>query len=369
MQRLEQPSDARIATPERALREPLLEVKNLRVHFALKSGRFGRSTKWLKAVDDISFSIYRGETLGLVGESGCGKTTTGRSIVRAVEPTGGEIIYHNADDSTVDLTKFGNRQMKPYWKDIRMVFQDPFSSLNPRMTVMQTVSEPLKTFKVASGRKLEERVATLLRKVGLRTEYMRRYPHAFSGGERQRISIARALALDPRLVVLDEAVSALDVSVRAQILNLLGDLQQEFGLTYLFISHDLSVIEHICDRVAVMYVGKIMELAPADQLFARPLHPYTESLMSAVPIPDPRLRDRKDRIKPRGEVADPTNPPSGCYYHPRCPYARTSPENCTADTPVLREITPGRYAACHYSEELHLLGVPRTKRVPVTPEP
>ena len=352
MQRTEQlPHDTAAAATAPG---PLLEVDNLQVHFPLKSGIFGRSIRWLKAVDGVTFSIYRGETLGLVGESGCGKTTTGRSIVRAIEPTGGEIRYHHADDSTVDLAKLSNRRLKPYWKDIRMVFQDPFSSLNPRMTVMETVSEPLRTFRIASGKQLEERVSALLGRVGLRKEYMRRYPHAFSGGERQRISIARALALDPQLVVLDEAVSALDVSVRAQILNLLVDLQQEFGLTYLFISHDLSVIEHICDRVAVMYIGTIVEMAPTDELFHRPLHPYSESLMSAVPVPDPRLRDRRVRIKPQGEVADPVNPPSGCYFHPRCRYAQ---ERCKVEPPPLREITPGHYAACHFSEELELAGV------------
>jgi peptide/nickel transport system ATP-binding protein len=239
-------------------------------------------------------------------------------------------------------------------KEIRMVFQDPFSSLNPRMTIMQAVSEPMKNFKVASGPALERRVSDLLQRVGLRPEYMRRYPHAFSGGERQRISIARALALNPRLVVLDEAVSALDVSVRAQILNLLEDLQAEFDLTYLFISHDLSVIEHICNRVAVMYVGKIVELAPSEDLFRRPFHPYTETLMSAVPVPDPRLRNRRQRIRLRGEVADPVSPPSGCYFHPRCQYAQ---ERCKIDAPPLREITPGRFAACHFSEELQLVGL------------
>jgi peptide/nickel transport system ATP-binding protein len=222
------------------------------------------------------------------------------------------------------------------------------------MTVMQSLAEPLKAFDMYTGREREEKIGALLKKVGLRPEYMRRYPHAFSGGERQRISIARALALDPRLVVLDEAVSALDVSVRAQILNLLGDLQQELDLTYLFISHDLSVIEHICDRVAVMYVGQIIELAPTRELFHKPLHPYTETLMSAVPVPDPRLRNRRQRIKPEGEVADPVNPPSGCYFHPRCRFAQ---ERCSREAPPLREVEPGRFAACHFAEDLTLMGV------------
>ncbi len=333
---------------------PLVDVKNLKVHFPIGQGMFRRSTTTLKAVDGVSFSILEGETLGLVGESGCGKTTTGRCIVRALEPTSGAIDYRLANGSSVDLASMSERDLRPYRKEIRIVFQDPFSSLNPRMTVMQTVGEPLKAFKVGTPRDRDERIADLLKRVGLRPEYMRRYPHAFSGGERQRISIARALALDPRLVVLDEAVSALDVSVRAQILNLLQSLQQDMNLTYLFISHDLSVIEHICDRVAVMYVGQLIELSPTRELFARPLHPYTESLMSAVPVPDPRLRNRRQRIKLEGEVADPVNPPAGCYFHPRCRYAQ---ERCRTEAPLLREIVPGRLAACHFAEELNLMGV------------
>jgi peptide/nickel transport system ATP-binding protein len=332
----------------------LLEVDRLEVHFPLGKRFLRGPTRTLKAVDGVSFTIRKGETLGLVGESGCGKTTTGRSIVRAINPTGGAINYVGDRGGVVNLADLTNRELKPYRKEIRMVFQDPFSSLNPRMTVMQTVGEPLKSFHMGSAKEREEKIADMLSKVGLRPEYMRRYPHAFSGGERQRISIARALALDPSLVVLDEAVSALDVSVRAQILNLLHDLQQEFDLTYLFISHDLSVIEHICDRVAVMYVGKIIELAPTADLFATPQHPYTEVLMSAVPIPDPRLRNRRQRIKPRGEVADAVNPPSGCYFHPRCQYAQ---DRCKVEEPPLREIKPGHFAACHFSEDLNLLGV------------
>jgi peptide/nickel transport system ATP-binding protein len=341
-------------TPADIPAQTLVDVRNLKVHFPLGGGFLKKSTGTLKAVDGISFSIRKGETLGLVGESGCGKTTTGRSIVRAIDPTAGNITYVREDNSTVDLATLDNRELKPYRKEIRIVFQDPFSSLNPRMTVMQTVGEPLKAFDVYPGKQREERIGELLKKVGLRPEYMRRYPHAFSGGERQRISIARALALDPRLVVLDEAVSALDVSVRAQILNLLSDLQKDLDLTYLFISHDLSVIEHICDRVAVMYVGQIIELAPTRELFRKPLHPYTETLMSAVPVPDPRMRNRRQRIKPQGEVADPVNPPSGCYFHPRCRFAQ---DRCSVEAPPLREITPGRFAACHFAEDLSLLGV------------
>ncbi len=353
----EEPTENVRETPgmvEKAVTPPLLDVDKLQVHFPIGGGFLKGPSKSLKAVDEISFSILRGETLGLVGESGCGKTTTGRSIVRAIDPTGGAINYIPPDNAPVNLRALGERQLKPYRKDIRMVFQDPFSSLNPRMTVQQTVGEPLQSFKLASGKDKERRISESMSMVGLRPEYMRRYPHAFSGGERQRISIARALVVNPRLVVLDEAVSALDVSVRAQILNLLHDLQQELDLTYLFISHDLSVIEHICDRVAVMYVGKIIELAPTARLFGTPHHPYTEVLMSAVPIPDPDLRDHRRRIKPRGEVADPVNPPSGCYFHPRCRYAQ---DRCKSEEPALREISPNHFAACHFSEELNLLGV------------
>jgi peptide/nickel transport system ATP-binding protein len=350
--------EAEVAGPDTNGQEapalPLLDVERLEVHYPIGGGFLKGQSKQLKAVDGVTFSIRRGETLGLVGESGCGKTTTGRSIVRAIEPTGGAINYITGKGGSVNLGALRERQLKPYRKDIRMVFQDPFSSLNPRMTVQQTVGEPLQSFKLASGKEKEQRIAEVMSMVGLRPEYMRRYPHAFSGGERQRISIARALAVNPRLVVLDEAVSALDVSVRAQILNLLHDLQQSLDLTYLFISHDLSVIEHICDRVAVMYVGKIIELAPTTRLFATPHHPYTEVLMSAVPIPDPRLRNRRQRIKPQGEVADPVNPPSGCYFHPRCQYAQ---DRCKTDEPELREISPDHFAACHFSEELNLLGV------------
>ena len=332
----------------------LLDVKNLKMHFPIKKGFFSRTVGHVKAVDDLSFTIQRGETLGLVGESGCGKTTAGRCILRAYNPTDGQLLFHNAQGQVVDLAHLSNQQLKPYRQQIRMIFQDPFSSLNPRMPVVELVGDPIKVNKIARGRELEDRVAALLRKVGLRPEYMRRYPHAFSGGERQRIGIARALALDPRLVVADEAVSALDVSVRAQILNLLQDLQEEMQLTYLFVSHDLSVIEYLCDRVAVMYVGKLVELASTEALFANPQHPYTEALLSAVPKPDPRLRRRKQRIVLEGEVADPANPPSGCYFHPRCRYAK---DRCRQETPALRLVQPGHFAACHFAEELTLQGV------------
>lgn len=340
----------------------MLEVRNLKMWFTRRHGFLGRDVSYVKAVDDVSFYIRRGETLGLVGESGCGKTTIGRCVVRFYKPTAGEIIYHeggSTDASTtrpVDLAKLERHELRPYRQQIRMIFQDPYSSLNPRMTIFEIVSEVLKVNRLASGSELEDRVATLLRRVGLRPEYMRRYPHAFSGGERQRIVIARALATNPRLIVADEAISALDVSIRAQILNLLEDLQDELGLTYLFIAHDLSVIRHICDRVNVMYVGKIVESAEATALYQYPQHPYTEALLSAAPIHNPRLRNKGRRIRLEGEVADPANPPSGCYFHPRCRYAK---ECCAHDEPTLRPIENmhEHYAACHYSEELKLRGV------------
>lgn len=340
---------------------PLLEVQNLKMHFAIHKGILNRHIADVKAVDDVSFDIYHRETLALVGESGCGKTTIGRCIVRAYPPTAGQIRYRkesrNGDsqpnnDNIIDLARLQEHDLKPYRREIRMIFQDPFASLNPRMTVFNIIANPLRIHKIAEGKALEERVAELMRQVGLRPEYMRRYPHAFSGGQRQRIVIARALALNPRLVVADEAVSALDVSVRAQILNLMRELQEQFHLTYLFISHDLSVVEYIADRVAVMYVGKIVELATTDDLFREPKHPYTEALMSAIPKPDPRLRSQ--RIILQGEVADPANPPTGCYFHPRCRYAQ---ERCKVESPPLRPIG-NRMVACHFAEELQLEGIP-----------
>lgn len=343
------------ATGVSALPEsPLLDVRDLKMHFPIHRGVFGRIVGHVKAVDGVSFRVNEGETLGLVGESGCGKTTLGRTLMRVYDPTDGEIQYRARDGRTVDLADLPRQQLKPLRREIRMVFQDPQSSLNPRFPVRDIVAEPLKMAGQSGKRALDDRVAELLSQVGLRPETMHRYPHAFSGGERQRIGIARALATDPRLVVADEAVSALDVSVQAQILNLLARLQRELGLTYVFVSHDLSVVEHISDRVAVMYVGRIVELAPTSDLFRDPQHPYTEALLSAVPKPDPRLRGRTERIRLRGEVADPANPPPGCPFHPRCPYAR---DNCRTDVPTLREIRPGHWAACHYSEELELRGV------------
>jgi peptide/nickel transport system ATP-binding protein len=332
----------------------LLQVNNLKMHFSIKMGFLSRIKGYTKAVDDVTFFIRPGETLGLVGESGCGKTTVGRCVVRAYQPTSGEIHYYQVDGSIVDLTRLTHQELRPYRQEIRMIFQDPYSSLNPRMTVFEIVSEVLKVNKLMAGSEIEDRVAYLLRRVGLRPEYIRRYPHAFSGGERQRIVIARALATNPRLIIADEAISALDVSIRAQILNLLEELQDEFRLTYLFIAHDLSVIRHICDRVNVMYVGKLVETAEATALYKKPKHPYTEALLSAVPISNPRMRDRTRRIRLEGDVPDPSNPPSGCYFHPRCRYAA---ERCMHEEPQLHQLGDDHYVACHFAENLNLRGV------------
>ena len=332
--------------------DTLLQVRDLRMHFP-RPGGFRRPASVVRSVDGVSFDVREGEVLSLVGESGCGKTTTGRSILRVYDPTSGAMLYRGRDGAVVDLATLNKRALKPYRREIRMIFQDPNGSLNPRLNVLQIVGQPLSVNGIARGSALEDRVAGLLRKVGLRPEYLRRYPHAFSGGERQRIGIARALALDPRLVVADEAVSALDVSVQAQTLNLLQDLQDEFRLTYLFIAHDLSVVEHISDRVAVMYVGRIVELAPTEALFAAPRHPYTAALLAAVPVPDPRMRRKGGRLRLAGEVADPARPPPGCAFHPRCAHATNL---CTAEVPVLRELGAGHLAACHHAERLHLPG-------------
>lgn len=333
--------------------DTLLEVSNLKMWFENRSGFFKQQAHYVKAVDDVSFYIKRGETVGLVGESGCGKTTVGRCIVRIYQPTSGQIIYHGGE-SPVDLATLNRQELRPYRQDIRMIFQNPYSALNPRMTVFENIAEVLIVNKLAQGQELKDRVASLLRRVGLRPEYMRRYPHAFSGGERQRIVIARALATNPRLIVADEAISALDVSIRAQILNLMKELQEEMGLTYLFIAHDLSVVRHICNRVNVMYVGKLVESAPSKELYFHPQHPYTEALMSAVPIHNPRLRGKKERIRLQGEVADPSNPPTGCYFHPRCQYAQ---ERCKTEAPPLHSQGNNHFVACHFSETLNLSSV------------
>ncbi|WP_089775903.1 ABC transporter ATP-binding protein [Ruania alba] len=328
--------------------EPLLSVRDLRVHFPIRSGFFSRVTGKVHAVDGVDLDIRQGETLGLVGESGCGKTTLGRTIVRAIDPTEGTITYHPGGED-IDLTALDNNALRRYRGEIRMIFQDPFTSLNPRKNLLQIVGEPLTKIKQEDDSSIEDEVASMLRRVGLRPEYLRRYPHAFSGGERQRVNIARALITRPRLVVADEAVSALDVSVRAQILNLLGDLQEEYDLTYLFISHDLSVVEHLCDRVAVMYLGRVVEQADTDELFTAPRHPYTEALFSAVPQPDPHRRDDGRRVRLNDELPDPTNPPAGCPFHTRCPHRRD--ELCDSDIPMLSELAPAHRAACHYPLE------------------
>lgn len=330
----------------------LLDVKGLRKFFPIRKGFLQRVVGHVRAVDDVSFFIRQGETFSLVGESGCGKTTTSRCILRAVNPTSGQILFRTGSGNTVDIASLSQAKLKPLREEMQMIFQDPFSSLNPRMTLLDIVGEPLLVNGVTNREERTARVAELMRLVGLRPEYMRRFPHAFSGGQRQRIGIARALALRPRLVVADEPVSALDVSVQAQILNLLMDLQAEMGLTYLFVAHDLSVVKHISERVAVMYVGRIAEMASTDAIFHSPKHPYTEALLSAVPKPDPRLRTK--RIVLEGSVADPSNPPPGCYFNPRCRY---TVDICRQQTPVLTELEPGHFVACHRAEELNLAGV------------
>ena len=309
----------------------LLEVQGLKKHFPLRGG------KTVHAVDGISFSVGEGETLGLVGESGCGKSTAGKAILKLVEPTAGTIRLGGRD-----ITGLSPREMRPYRRELQVIFQDPYSSLNPRMAAGAIVGEPLTNYGVARGKDLQERVAALFEKVGLRPEQMRRYPHEFSGGQRQRLGIARALALNPRLIVADEPVSALDVSVQAQVVNLLMDLQQEYRLSYLFIAHDLAVVRHISHRVAVMYLGEIVELAGRKALFAEPLHPYTEALLSAVPDPVPGAK--RNRILLKGDLPSPLSPPAGCRFHTRCPYAF---EQCRKEAPPLRELRPGHWVACH----------------------
>ncbi len=334
----------------------LLEVKNLKKYFPVRRGILRRVVAHVKAVDDIDLYIREGETLGLVGESGCGKTTAGRSILRLIEPTAGEIIFHSKklarpgqEYQEVVITSASGERLKSLRRDMQIIFQDPYSSLNPRMTVGAILGEPLLVHGIARGSERQDRVREVLAAVGLKPDHMKRYPHEFSGGQRQRIAIARALVLGPQLIIADEPVSALDVSIQAQVINLLEDLQGEFGLTYLFIAHDLSVIKHISSRVAVMYLGKIVELAKTGELFSNPRHPYTEALMSAVPVPDPDYKVQE--IILTGDVPSPVNPPSGCYFHPRCRYAK---EICRSETPTYRDVGGEHFVTCHLADSLHL---------------
>jgi oligopeptide transport system ATP-binding protein len=318
--------------------EPLLKVNDLKKHFPVRGGVLSRIVDHVHAVDGVSLEVAPGETLGVVGESGCGKSTTGRCILRLIEPTSGEIWFQGKD-----VRQMGGEQLRALRRDMQIIFQDPYASLNPRLTVGGIIGEALQIHNLAKNNKeIEDRVVGLLETVGLRPEYMHRFPHEFSGGQRQRIGIARALAVEPKLIVCDEPVSALDVSVQAQVINLLEDLQEKFGLTYLFIAHDLSVVEHISDRVAVMYLGRVVEIATAKDLYANPKHPYTEALLSAVPIPDPKAK--RKRIVLQGDVPNPIRPPPGCHFHTRCPIAE---ERCSREVPQLKQTTPGHWVSCH----------------------
>jgi oligopeptide/dipeptide ABC transporter ATP-binding protein len=323
--------------PAAAAPPPVLEVSDLKKHFPVKKGLLRRTTGHVFAVDGVSFAIAPGETLGLVGESGCGKSTVGRTVLRLIEPTAGSIKLDGAD-----ITRLGKVELRPYRRRMQIIFQDPFSSLDPRMSAGDIVGEPLRVHGVAGGRDRTARVAALFERVGLRRAQMDNYPHQFSGGQRQRIGIARALALEPKLIIADEPVSSLDVSIQAQVLNLMIDLQRELGLAYLFISHNLAVVEHVSHRIAVMYLGRIVEATDKRTLFTTPLHPYTESLLAAVPVPDPSVKRNKRVLQ--GDVPSPVNPPSGCHFHTRCPYAV---ERCKVEEPLLREVRPGQLVACH----------------------
>jgi peptide/nickel transport system ATP-binding protein len=336
-------------------RPNLLEVINLTKHFSARQSMFGRGAGTIRAIDGVSFAIQRGETLGLVGESGSGKTTTGRCILRAIEPTSGEVVFRLSESAAVDITRLEKKALRAFRRHAQMIFQDPYSSLNPRMTVRDIIGEPLVASGLAHGSELDDRIRQAALRCQLKLEHLRRYPHAFSGGQRQRIGIARALVVEPEFIVCDEAVSALDVSIQAQILNLLMDTQAEYGLTYLFIAHDLSVVEHVSDRVAVMYLGRIVELAPTRELFYNPLHPYTSALMSAIPAIDPDRRMQPITLE--GEIPSPANPPPGCHFHPRCPFVQ---ERCRQETPDLNKVQPGHFAACHFAGSLPLKGASET---------
>ncbi len=326
-----------------AEKEVLLEVKNLKKYFKVDKGIIRKNIKYVKAVDDISFKIYRGETLGLVGESGCGKSTTGRTIIRLYDVTDGEVIFEGAE-----IGQMSEHELKPFRKKIQMIFQDPYASLNTRMTVSDIIGEPLDIHGLASGKERQERIFDLLERVGLSKMHASRYPHEFSGGQRQRIGIARALAVNPDFIICDEPISALDVSIQAQVVNMLEDLQKEFGLTYLFIAHDLSMVKHISDRIGVMYLGKMAEIAESNKLYEKPLHPYTQALLSAIPIPDPEVTRAKQRIILQGDVPSPIDPPSGCRFRTRCIYAF---DKCKEIEPELREVEPEHFVACHLMDE------------------
>jgi|TARA_B100000686_G_scaffold347362_1_gene435889 peptide/nickel transport system ATP-binding protein len=333
----------------------ILSVENLKVHFPITGGLIKKTLGHVRAVDEVSFGLAAGETLSLVGESGCGKTTAGRALMRLVEPTDGIVDYVMRDNSHINIPKASNDELDLVRQEMQIIFQDPFASLNPRMTIFDIVADPLRVNGLASGSELEDRVAEMMRVVGLSTSYMRRYPHAFSGGQRQRLGIARTLVMNPRMIIADEPVSALDVSVQAQILNLMQDLQEQLNLTYLFISHDLSVVQYISHRVAVMYVGKIVEIASTETIFTAPKHPYTQALLSSVPVPNPQVRSRGKVLE--GEVADPAKPPSGCYFHPRCEFAK---DICRTQEPPMVEISgsSGQFSKCHFAQEINLPGVP-----------
>ena len=333
----------------------ILSVENLKVHFPITGGLIKKTLGHVRAVDEVSFGLAAGETLSLVGESGCGKTTAGRALMRLVKPTDGIVDYVMRDNSRINIPKASNDELDLVRQEMQIIFQDPFASLNPRMTIFDIVADPLRVNGLASGSELEDRVAEMMRVVGLSTSYMRRYPHAFSGGQRQRLGIARTLVMNPRMIIADEPVSALDVSVQAQILNLMQDLQEQLNLTYLFISHDLSVVQYISHRVAVMYVGKIVEIASTETIFTAPKHPYTQALLSSVPVPNPQVRSRGKVLE--GEVADPAKPPSGCYFHPRCEFAK---DICRTQEPPMVEISgsSGQFSKCHFAQEINLPGVP-----------
>ncbi|MCS5420700.1 MULTISPECIES: ABC transporter ATP-binding protein [Psychrilyobacter] len=323
----------------------LIEIKNLKKYFSKNKGFFKKKMQHLKAVDDVSFHIKKGETFGLVGESGCGKSTTGRTIIRLYDVTGGDIIYDGKN-----ISHLNERELEPYRRKIQMIFQDPYASLNTRMTVGDIIGEPLDIHNLAKGEARQKRIYELLDTVGLSKEHASRYPHEFSGGQRQRIGIARALAVEPEFIICDEPISALDVSIQAQVVNMLDDLQKKLGLTYLFIAHDLSMVKHISDRIGVLYLGKMVEIAESDPLYDKPIHPYTRALLSSIPIPDPELNAKMDREILKGDVPSPLNPPSGCRFRTRCKYAE---EICSEKEPLLEEIAPGRFVACHFSRQFY----------------